>query len=316
MAHGAKITARASATQVTVAPVATATGASQQLTVGAAANQTSARFVHDAHVTSASTTVTSASAAFVAAYDVNLPVSGTGIPVGATIASVTNATTIVLSAAATATSTTGSLTIGLPSATAPANGDTALNLGAELPLDPTLVAGSPPCTANAPTGFDITGGWQNPNAYISGAFGSSTSASLSKPTVGEFAVPTAVVTFGGYVMQVPASTAGESQTAAHFDVVFPHLPTGIAVCAAATSGVASTFEFLGTAHSQSGLPTGVGTPSSAQVRALRDITTASTTSSVFFHVRASDTATADAFSFSQACTEQYPDISDFGCGIG
>lgn len=128
---------------------------------------------------------------------------------------------------------------------------------------------------------------------------------------------TAVVTFGGYVEQVPASTGGESQTAAHFDVIFPKLPTGLAVCPAPeTAGVASTFEFLGTAHSQSGLPTGVGTPSSSQVRALKDITTASVTSTVFFHVRASDTAASDAFSFSQACTEQYPDISDFGCGIG
>ena len=317
MKHGAKITARTSATQVTVSPAATATGTAQQLTVGAAANQTSDRFVHDAHVTTGSTTVTSASAAFVSAFDVHLPVTGTGIPAGASIASVTNATTIVLSAAATATSTTGSLTIGMPNATAPANNDVTLNQGAELQLNPSLVAGSAPCTANAPTGFNITGGWQNPNSYLSSAFGNSTSASLSKPTIGEFAVPTAVVTFGGYVEQVPASTAGESNTAAHFDVVFPHLPTGLAVCPApATAGVATTFEFLGTAHSQSGVPTGVGTPSSSQVRALKDITTATASGTVFFHVRASDTATSDAFTFSQACAEQYPDLVDFGCGIG
>lgn len=316
MAHGAKITARTSATQVTVSPVATATGASQQLSIGPATNQTTARFVHDAHVTTGSTTVTSASAAFVAAYDVHLPVSGTGIPAGASIASVTNATTVVLSAAATATSTTGSLTIGLPNATAPINGDTTMALGAELALNPTLVAGSAPCSANAPTGFDITGAWESPNAYATGAFAKPTSASLTKPTIGEFAVPTAVVTFGGFVEQVPASTSGESQTAAHYDVVFPDLPTSLAICPTATAGVASTFEFLGTAHSQSGLPTGVGTPSTSQVRALKDITASPTTSSVFYHVRTNDTATSDSFSFSQACTEQYPDLSDFGCGIG
>ncbi len=240
--------------------------------------------------------------------------TGAGIPAGTSIASVTNGTTIVLSAAATATSTTASVTIGSPSATAPTNGDTALNQGAELQLNPALVAGSAPCTANAPTGFNITGGWENPGAYIGT---SGTSPALSKPSVGQLAVPTAVVTFGGFVEQVPASTAGETQTAAHYDVIFPSLPTGLAVCPApAAAGVATTFEFLGTAHSQSGIPTGVGTPSSAQVRALKDITTATVSSSVYFHVRTSQTATTDTFSFNQACTEQYPDLVDFGCGIG
>ena len=61
------------------------------------------RFVADG-VTNTTTTVTSATAAFTSA-DVGSFVTGAGIPAGATIASVTNATTIVLSAAATATAT-------------------------------------------------------------------------------------------------------------------------------------------------------------------------------------------------------------------
>jgi len=314
MAHGAKITARASATSVTVAPVATATGTNQQLSIGPPATETTARTVHDAHTTSGSTTLTSASAGFTAS-DVDLPVVGTGIPAGDYIKTVTNATTVVLNAAATATSTTVSLVIGQPSATAPGNGDTALNLGAELDLNPTIVAGSDACTTNTTEGFVITGTWLNPGSFVSSAFGSSTDSSLNKPVVGEFAVPTAVVTFSGFVEQVPASTAGESQTAAHYDIIFPLLPTGIAICSTGTAGIAASFQFLGVGHSQSqNLPTNVGPPSSAQIRALKDITTASVSSTAFLHIRANNTSTTDTFTFSKACVEQYPGISDFGCG--
>jgi hypothetical protein len=69
----------------------------------------SPRTVHDA-VTSSSTTVTSATAAFVS-NDVNQLVTGTGIPAGARIASVTNATTIVLSVPATLSFDGGDLSV-------------------------------------------------------------------------------------------------------------------------------------------------------------------------------------------------------------
>src|SRR4029077_10540248 len=132
-----------------------------------------------------------------ASWDKDLPVTGAGIPAGDYIKTVTNATTVVLNAAATATSTTASLSIGMPSATAPANGDVGMNLGTELDLKPSLVAGYDPCGAGTPEGVTITGAWQNPNAYATGGFPSAASPALSKPTIGEFAVPTAVITFGG-----------------------------------------------------------------------------------------------------------------------
>jgi hypothetical protein len=67
------------------------------------------RTVSDGATTNTSTTVTSATAAFTSA-DVGAKITGTGIPAAATIASVTNATTVVISAAATATATGVSLT--------------------------------------------------------------------------------------------------------------------------------------------------------------------------------------------------------------
>jgi hypothetical protein len=70
-----------------------------------------ARSVTDA-VLNSTTTVTSATASFVAS-DVGRPVTGTGISDHTTIATVTNGTTIVLSAAATATATVVALTFGV-----------------------------------------------------------------------------------------------------------------------------------------------------------------------------------------------------------
>lgn len=72
--------------------------------------QADARTVTDGVTTAASTTVTSATAAFTAG-DVGAGITGGSIPAGTTIASVTNATTVVISAAATAAGTAVSLTV-------------------------------------------------------------------------------------------------------------------------------------------------------------------------------------------------------------
>lgn len=74
------------------------------------------RVVTDA-VTNTTTLVTSATAVF-AADDVGKNISGAGIPAAATIASVTSATNIVLSAAATATASGVTVNIGPPLAVA------------------------------------------------------------------------------------------------------------------------------------------------------------------------------------------------------
>lgn len=61
--------------------------------------------------TNSNTTVTSATASFASPADVGAVIAGPGIPSGTTIASVTNGTTVVISAAATATATNQTLTI-------------------------------------------------------------------------------------------------------------------------------------------------------------------------------------------------------------
>jgi hypothetical protein len=74
------------------------------------------RGVVDAAITNGSTTLTSATANFVdgsgVSSDVGLSISGTGIPFGDTIASVTNATTVELASAATQDRTDATIAIG------------------------------------------------------------------------------------------------------------------------------------------------------------------------------------------------------------
>ncbi|MCW2506383.1 MAG: Hepatocyte growth factor receptor [Actinomycetia bacterium] len=83
------------------------------LTSAGAIATVASRTVTDGVTTNASTTVTSAAANFTS-LDVGMPITATGIPVGAVIASVTSPTTAVLSAAATATGSSLSTVIGGP----------------------------------------------------------------------------------------------------------------------------------------------------------------------------------------------------------
>lgn len=75
------------------------------------------RFVTDGVTTNADATFTSASASFTA-FDVGKTILGTGIPAATTILSVTNSTTVEMSANATATATGLTVTLGTPEATA------------------------------------------------------------------------------------------------------------------------------------------------------------------------------------------------------
>ena len=73
-------------------------------------NASAGRTVTDG-ATNSNTTLTSATAAFVSPADAGAVIAGAGIPGGTRIQSVTNGTTVVLTAAATATATNVPLTI-------------------------------------------------------------------------------------------------------------------------------------------------------------------------------------------------------------
>lgn len=108
---GAWITAINSGTSVEISAAATATATGVSLTI----NPTASRIITDGATTNADATVTAATSAF-SENDVGRTVTGTGIPAGAIITEFNSATSVEISAAATATGAGVSLTLGANSA--------------------------------------------------------------------------------------------------------------------------------------------------------------------------------------------------------
>jgi hypothetical protein len=290
---------------------------SSDVVLSQAATLTRPFAVSDGVTTSGSTTVTSATAGFSAACDNHKAISGAGIPAGAYISSVTNATTIVLSAKATATATGVSLTespgvtavIGLPSPTAPVNGDAVSTIGTTLTLNPTLVKGVQPCSAGEPAGETIEGGWYNPGDYQANSLAPGP-ASLPTDTIGELLYPTSVVSFAGYVVNEAASTPGEQDTAAHTDIILPFVPTGLALCGTPALGIGSSFAFNGTTLAQQKVATGIGTPGTGAVRGIENLGSGvSTTTGTGYLVNGKGSSP-----YSGTCTTNFPAaVADVPC---
>ena len=311
--HATTITAVTNATTITVSKPTSACPAGAPvpdctlISLSSPATITTARQVKDAGISGA--TLTSATAQF-SATDVNLPVTCLGctnIPANDYIQSVTNATTAVLHAAGTA-ATAKSIVIGVPTASAPLNGDAAMELASQLSVVPTLVPGGMPCSANTAIGSVLVGKWLNPGSYDGAALGQPSATPINGATIAQFVLETGSGTnLAGYVVLEKASTAGESVTAAHYDLIFPLLLNGIAVCPApSTVGVATVFRFFGSTQSQS-------SNASGDVRHLKDFPTgvATKTTSAWEHIK---NGNAPLFDTSGACTENYPTPASFACG--
>ena len=192
---------------------------------------------------------------------------------------VNSATTTALTTAATAcptglSATAGTLIIGQPGANSPVPGNTTASLGAELNLSPTLVHTQDDCVKNTFEGFFISGSWNNPGFYAGGAL-------IGNPvlvSVGQIAYPTSLLSFAAYVR--PQRTGDGLQAGAHFEFVFPSLPTTAAVCL--TSGIPTnatqlSFGILPTPLAVAPFTaTGSGNPADPGVRALGPQTGAQT----------------------------------------
>ncbi len=240
----------------------------------------STRVANDAAFVS-TTQISSPAARFRAADDVGLPVTGANIAAGAYITAVSGST-ITLGPGTPVTSFVGTeaVTIGDPSVTAPANGEAVVKQGIQLDLDPTLVAGSDPCTDDTAEGFALVGTWLNPGSFFSNAFATQPAATMA---IGEIKFPTGVgINYAAYVIQRAALTAGDPQGTAHYDLVFPNVPTGLALCTSATSpGLGLSIALSATTPTIETLPSGVGRPGTAQLRSLVPQVTGGYTSSIF-----------------------------------
>jgi len=286
---------------------------------------TSTRTVNDGTYTA--TTINSPAADFKAS-DIGLPVSGTGIAANCFIHSFAGATATLSSACVTNVGTAGLnvFTIGDPTATAPTNGESALNQQVQLDLNPTLVAGSGPCSADEAEGFGIAGTWANPAngtaGFVGGAFATQPGPSVSSPStpgtkaIGEIVFKTSVITYGAYVIERKAATAGDPIGAIHYDLVFPNVPTTLALCSSATSpGLGFSVGLPATTPSVAGLATGVGRPGTAQLRSTRASTTGS--NSTIYITSDDGVHTWAGTEFNRFCSipATTPDVN-FVCGDG
>ena len=290
--------------------------------------------VADGVTTSGSTTVTSATAAFSLGCDLDKRIAGPGIPSGAYISAVTNATTITISAPATATATGVALTespgatvvIGGSGAATTVSGSdgqvsTLNTMGA---LNPSLVKGSPPCSANAPTGTTIGGHWMSPSGStgtgtLDGGQGTDpyspvvyTQVSdpgllfLPPDSIGEIVYQTSVISIAAFVVDEPANTPGEIDTAAHTDIVMPFVPSALALCG--SSGIGFSLSFGGIGGEAFGI--GPGRPDWNSVRGIQDLGPGSTPITGTAYVITGKGSSP----YSGTCTTKYPaTVSRLAC---
>jgi hypothetical protein len=274
---GTTISALISGTQVDLSAAPTAAAVNQNVTIGGTIESTNTRTASDA--TQTTTQITSASAGFQVS-DVGLKVAGAGITQPCYIATRNSGSLVTVNAGCVmvANATAHAVTVGDPTATAPVATDTVLNQGVQLPLNPALVAGSQPCSADEASGFGIEGTWLNPGSFVGGAFATQPAGTTA---VGEILFKTSVISYGAFVVQMKAAS-DPLIGAAHFNLDFPNVPTGLALCpsTATSPGLGLSIGVNGTTASQAGIPTGSGRPNTAQLRSTRASTTGST-STVF-----------------------------------
>ena len=171
-------------------------------------------------------------------------------------------------------------------------------------MNPSLAPGLPSCASGILNSSNLAGGWRNPGAFNSGGLGKVTGVTVPGAIIAQISYVTGTVNFNAYVVRVGASVAGENNTAAHYDVIFPALLTGIAVCSNPV-GVASVFRFNG----QSLQSVSAGKP--GNIRLLKDIATGTSPGSAY-QVIANNSGTL--LTRSGACTIAYPPTNGFGCG--
>lgn len=303
---GTTIVSRTDATTVEVSNAAIASGTNQVLSIGASAESTSARFAtSNTHLPASaagaiaqSKTGTKWNAVLIdglggfGATDTNLAVSGktnagaaclaggtyiTAVVPGSSLGAPAGSTAALLSKAPTAQCDW--YVIGSPSLSAPKDGDVIGQLSSTIMLNPALVPGSAACSEAVPYGTTIQGQWTNPGKYadappaLTGPFGVMSgvgAGAFPLSSIAQIAFKTAVTSFYGYVQQKGANFPFDPQTAAHYTIVMPTIPTVLATCEG--TGTTTSFRFSGSTTGTSANPTGVGRPGTAARGLLRPAT--------------------------------------------
>jgi hypothetical protein len=210
-----------SGTNATLSANATATAATASLAI----EDNTARTLKDGHITSGSTTVTSATAGFNAA-DANQIISGNGLKPGTKIANVNvNGTTITIAPAADLTSTTAQLSIGDTAISAPRQ----INDGHTTSGTANVTSATAKFLA-ADAGTGISGPGIPAGTYIK-TVSSSTAIILTKNTTAT--ATTAKLVIGSPTISAPKNGDHVSQLAGELNLSPTFLPT-VDACAEGT----------------------------------------------------------------------------------
>lgn len=299
--------------QATLAPG----GAAQVITIGGDYISSTTRRITDGDMVSNAGKVKSLSAIFTSD-DIGLTITcaaTTGFPTNAVITAINGIGTV---ATINPVQTNNALVnrkcvVGENSATAPIDGASVLDQSVQIDLSPGLVAGSNDCALNDPEGFAVAGSWRNPATVIEGGL------TLDQPAgslaIGEILIDTSAADWAGWVVIRGPLYPGDPNGNAHYDIVWPYVPTGIGMCPGNTNspGIGWSVYVPGTTVSVAALPSGTGKPGTAQ---LRNTVNFAIPSNSYGRVT-SDTATTflPTSEFERLCIVS-ADAINFQCGTG
>jgi hypothetical protein len=149
-------------------------------------------------------------------------VAYTNLKINAVSTAGNSSATVAPACPAGVTATVGAAAVSTKGAGAPTNGAAMMSLGAELNLNPALVATQDDCNLATYEGFGVIGGWTNPGSSYAG------NTSTPRVSVAQIIFPTSVISFNGFIAP---HRGGDAVAGAHYDFTFPLLPTSLAVCA-------------------------------------------------------------------------------------
>jgi hypothetical protein len=232
----------------------------------------------------------------------------------------------------TAGQTGCNLTVGEPSATAPTNGDTAAHMGVQADLNPTLIAGAGECSAEQPEGFVTIAKWFNPGSFqgigitslqpgTAGAF----QPAFPTKAIGQLFFDTAVGDASAFVIEKKALSSTPTGAAdpigvAHYDVLFPFLPTTLGMCpgTGTSPGLGLSFTAFASTAGQASLPTGTGRPGTLQLRSTLPASSGGYTSTAYVMSDHASIVFTPASAFNRLCLYPagLPNAVSFQCGPG
>ena len=149
-------------------------------------------------------------------------VAFTNLKINAVNTAGNSSATVAPACPAGVSATVGAAAVSTRGAGAPTNGSPMMNLGAELNLNPVLVATQDDCSLATYEGFGVIGGWTNPGSSYAG------NTSTPPVSVAQIIFPTSVISFNGFI--VPQRGGDAVEALPHYDFTFPLLPTSLAVC--------------------------------------------------------------------------------------